>query len=102
VLQAPILDSLSSDPLVLPDDSFSPAETGICGRDVIQTFMVTLVNIALDERLDLAFEVVGQEMVFQQDAVRQGLVPALDFALGSRVDRHTAHLAHVLGFDIVS
>ena len=36
----------------------------------------------LDERFDLGFKVTGQEVVLQQDAVLQGLVPALDLALG--------------------
>jgi hypothetical protein len=36
--------------------------------------VVTLVIVVLDERLDLGLEVTGQEVVFQQDAVFQGLV----------------------------
>ncbi len=44
--------------------------------------MVTLVVVVLDEGVDLGLEVAGQEVVFEQDAVLQGLVPALDLALG--------------------
>ena len=50
--------------------------------------------IVLDERLDLGFEVAGQEVVFQQDAVLQGLVPALDLALGLGMIRRSAHMFH--------
>jgi hypothetical protein len=54
----------------------------------------------LDEGLDLGLEVAGQEVVFQQDAVLEGLVPALDLALGLRMHRGAAHMAHLPGLDI--
>ena len=38
--------------------------------------------VVLDEGLDVSFEVTGQVIVFQQDPVLQGLMPALDLALG--------------------
>ena len=47
--------------------------------------MVTLMVVVLDEGLDLGLKVAGQEVVFQQDAVLEGLVPALDLALGLRM-----------------
>ena len=47
--------------------------------------MVTLVVVVLDEGLDPGLEVAGQAVVLQQDAVFQGLMPALDLALGLRV-----------------
>ena len=46
--------------------------------------MVAPVIVMLDERLDLGFEIARQEVVFQQDAVLQGLVPALDLTLHLR------------------
>ena len=49
--------------------------------------MIPLVIVVLDERFNLAFEITGQEVVFQQDAVLQGLVPALDLALGLRMEQ---------------
>ena len=45
--------------------------------------MITLVIVVLDKRIDLGFEVAGQIVIFQQDAVLQGLVPTLDLALSS-------------------
>jgi hypothetical protein len=84
VLQAPIFDGLSFDPFTLFDDGWRPAEVGIGGRHVVQALVVALVVVVLDEGLDLGLEVAGQEVVFQQDAVLQGLVPALDLALGLR------------------
>ena len=43
--------------------------------------MVSAVVVVLDEGLDLGLKVAGQEVVFQQDAVLQGLVPAFNLAL---------------------
>ncbi len=82
MLQAPMFDGLSLDPFALFDDGGGPAEVGIGGRHVFQALVVTLVIVVLDERLDLGLKVAGQEVVFKQDAVFQGLVPALDLALG--------------------
>ncbi len=44
--------------------------------------MVPLVIVVVDEGRDLSFEIAGQEVVFQQDAILQGLVPALNLDLG--------------------
>jgi hypothetical protein len=82
VLQAPMLDGLSLDPFALFDDGGCPAEVGVGGCHVGQALVVTLVIVVLDEGLDLGFEVAGQEVILQQDAVLQGLMPALDLALG--------------------
>ncbi len=43
--------------------------------------MVALVVVMIDKGLDLGFEIAGQEVVFQQDAVLQSLMPPLDLAL---------------------
>ena len=53
--------------------------------------MVTLMIVMIDEGFDLSLEIAGQEVVFQQDAVLQGLMPTLDFALGLRVICWTCH-----------
>jgi hypothetical protein len=102
VLQAPMFDGLSLDPFSLFDDVAGPAEVGVSGRHVLQALVVTPVIVVFDERLDLGFEVTRQEVVFQQDAVLHGLVPALDLALRLGMERRTAHMAHTLGFDVFS
>ena len=63
--------------------------------------MITLVVIVLDERLDLRFEIAGQIIIFEQDAVFEGLVPTLDLALGLRMERCTANVAHVFVGQII-
>ena len=100
VLQAPIFDGLSLDPFTLFDDGRSPAEVSVGRCHVGQALVVSLVVVMLDEGLDLGLEVAGQEVVFEQDAVLQGLVPALDLALGLRMARSATHMAHLVGLDI--
>ena len=60
-----MFDSLSLDPFALFDDGRGPAETGSCGRHVVQALEITLVIVVLDEGFDLLLEVAGQEVVFQ-------------------------------------
>ncbi len=100
VLQAPMFDGLSLDPFTLFDDGWCPAEVGVGGRHIVQALVVALVVVVLDEGLDLRFEITGQEVVLQQDAVFQGLVPALDLALGLGMHRSAAHMAHLVGLDV--
>jgi hypothetical protein len=57
--------------------------------------------IVLDEGFDLAFEITGQEVVLQEDAVLQGLVPPLDLPLGLGMERVSSHMIHAIGVDIV-
>ena len=40
--------------------------------------MVTPVIVVLDEARDLGFEIIRQVIVLEQNAVLEGLVPALD------------------------
>ena len=42
--------------------------------------MIRPVVVVLDEGLNPGVKVTGQEVIFQQDSVLQGLVPALDLA----------------------
>ena len=59
VLQAPIFDSLSFDPFTLLDDGLRPAEVGVGRRRVVQTLVIALMVVMLDERFDLLFEIAG-------------------------------------------
>ena len=65
MLQAPMFDGLSFDPLALFDDGLLPAEVGVGGCDVVEALVVTLMVVMLDERVDLALKVAGQEVVFK-------------------------------------
>ena len=100
VLQAPIFDGLSFDPSALLDDGLCPAEVGIGRRNVVQALVIALMVVVFDERFDLALKFAGQEVVFQQDAVLECLVPALDLALCLGMHGGATHMAHLVGFDI--
>ncbi len=56
--------------------------------------MVTMVVVVPDKGVDLAFAIAERAIVFQQDATFQGLVPALDLALGLGMVRRTTNVIH--------
>ena len=56
--------------------------------------MVALMIVVIDEGLNLGFEIAGQEVVFQQDGVLQGLMPAFDLALCLGMIRRAATVFH--------
>ena len=99
VLQAPVFDGLPFDPFALFDDGFGPTEVGVGGRHVAEAFMVSSVIIVVDEGVDLGLKVTGQEVILQQDAVLEGLMPALDLALCLRMHGGAADMAHAVGAD---
>ena len=50
--------------------------------------------VVLDEGFNLSFEITWQEVVLQQNAVLQGLLPTLDLALSLGMIRRTARVLH--------
>ena len=50
--------------------------------------------VVVDEGLNLGFEVARQEVMFEQNTVLQGLVPAFDLALCLGVVRCAARVLH--------
>ena len=74
----------------------------IGGCDVVQALVVTLVVIMSDEGRDVRFEITWQEVVFQQNAVLQCLVPSLNLALCLRMIRRAASVRHPFDFQIFS
>jgi hypothetical protein len=56
------------------------------GRDqIVDALVVAAVVVVGHEGLDLVFQITGQIIVLQLDAVLDGLVPALDLALDHRM-----------------
>ena len=49
--------------------------------------------VVINERLDLCLQICREEVVLQQDAVFQGLMPSLDLALCLRVARRMSLMA---------
>ena len=68
----------------------APPEVDVGWGEIVDAFVVTAVVVVVDERGDLCFEITRQEIVFQQNAVLEGLVPALDLALGHWMIRRAA------------
>jgi len=60
-------------------------EVDVCGGEVVDAFVVALMIVVIDERLDLRLQICWKEVVLQQNAVLQGLVPSLYLALCLRV-----------------
>ena len=101
MLQAPMLDSLAFDPFALFDDGFGPAKVGIGWCHVVEALVIAPVVVMLDEGADLSLQVVGQEVIFQEDAVLLGLMPTLDLALGLGMHGSAPDMAHASGLDVV-
>lgn len=97
-----MFDGLLFDFFVLLDDGWCFVVVGIGGCYVVQVFVVMLVVVVFDEGFDLGFEVVGQEVVFQQDVVFQGLVLVFDFVLGLGMIWCVVYMVYFLGFDVFS
>jgi hypothetical protein len=97
--QAPIFDCPSFDPFTLFDDGLCTSEVDVGGCDVADALVITAMIVMLDEGLDLTLEIAGQELVLEQDAVLEGLMPSLDLTLGLRMQRCAADMAHAVGID---
>ena len=85
MLQAAILDCGSFDPFSFQQDGLSAAEVNVGRRDIVQALVIAAMVVVIDEGVDSGFQVAGQIVVFQQDAVLQGLMPAFDLALCVRM-----------------
>ena len=94
--QAPVFNGLSFDPFSLLQDGLAAPEVDVGGCQVLQALVVAPMVVVLDKGVDLLPEIAGQIVVFQQDAVLEGLVPTLDLALGLGVIRSTANMIHLL------
>ena len=71
MLQAALSDCLFLDLFPFSENGFVAAEVDVGGCDVAQSLVISLVVVVIDESLDLAFEVAGKIVVFQQNTVFQ-------------------------------
>ena len=96
MLQAAVLDRVSFDPFSFQQDGLSPPEVDVGGREVFQALVIALVIVVFDEPADASFKIARQVIVFQQDAVLQRLMPALDLPLRLRMIGRTTNMRHAL------
>ena len=89
-------DGLSFDPFPFDEDCLAAPEVDVGGGQIADALVVTQVIVVGDEGADLGFKVARQIVVFEQDAVLEGLVPTLDLALGHRMIGRAANVIDVL------
>ena len=94
--QAAMLDGPALDAHALQQDGLPPAEIDISRGQIVQALVVAPVVILLDECLNIGLKCAWQIVIFQQDAVLHGLVPALDLSLRLRVSRRAADMLDAL------
>jgi hypothetical protein len=97
VLQAAVGNGLSFDPFSFHQDGLAAPEIDVGGGEIVDALVVSAMIVIGDEALDLGLEVARQKVIFQQDAVLEGLVPALDLALGHRMIGRAAYVFDVAG-----
>ena len=56
--------------------------------------MVAPVIVVIDEAIGVRLQLAEQVVVFEQDEVLEGLMPALDLALGLGMTGSAAHVVH--------
>ena len=96
VVQASGFESVAFDPFSLQQDGLAPPEIDVGRGEIGDALVVSQVSVVGDEVADLLFEIAGQVVVLDQDAVLECLVPAFNLALGLGVQRRPANMAHAL------
>lgn len=92
--QAALSDGFAFDPFPFQHDDVAAPEVDIGGCEIADALVVSTVIVVIDEAGNLPLEIARQEVVFEQDAVLQRLVPALDLALGLGMTGCTARVIH--------
>lgn len=82
MVQAAVLDGLQFDAPPFGQDGFAASEVDVGRGEVADALVVAMVVVVTDEGGDGGFKFPFEEVVFEQDAVFQGLMPSLYFALG--------------------
>ena len=67
-------------------------EVDVGRGQIADAFVISAMIVVVDEGSDLRLEVFREVVVFEQDAVLQRLVPALDLALGLGMSRSAVTL----------
>ena len=81
VRDVPVGNGLSFDPFSLGQDGGTAPEVDVGRGEIVDALVVAVVIVVVDEGRDLGFEITGQEVIVQQDAVLEGLMPPLDLCV---------------------
>src|ERR1700687_3221420 len=95
-MQTTICDGLAFDPFAFEEDGLGPPEVDVSRSEIAQALVIAGMVVMSHEGRDLTFEIAGQVIVLEQDAVLERLMPALDLALGLRVIRVAEHVLYFL------
>ena len=82
MLQATVCECLALDPFAFEEDGLGAPEVDVGRSEIVEALVIASMVVVLDEGRDLTFEIAGQVIVLEQDAVLERLMPALDLALG--------------------
>ena len=91
-MQASVLKCLMFDLFPFSQDDLTAPEVNIGWCQDGDAFVVAQMVIVTDEVSNLLFEIAGQIVVLEQDAVLQGLMPALDLPVGLGMHGCTARV----------
>jgi hypothetical protein len=97
--QAAVSDGEFFDLLARLEDGLAAAEVDVGGGQVAEALVVAAVIVVVDEGGDGGLELARQEVGLEQDTVLQGLVPALDLALGLGMVGGAADVGDALAFE---
>ena len=81
MMKATVCDCLALDPFAFEEEGLSPSEVDVGRLEIAQALVTAGIVVMSHEGRDLAFEIAGQVIVLEQDAVLERLMPALDLAL---------------------
>ena len=98
--KAAVLNSLCFDLLSLCQYCRAAPEVDVGGGQIAEAFVIPAMVVMLDEGGDGRLKLTFQIVVFKQDAVLEGLVPALDLALRQGMVRSPAHVIHAVLMDV--
>jgi hypothetical protein len=69
MLQATVCDCLSFDPFAFEEDGVGVPEVDVSRGKIVEALVIAGMVVMLDEGRDLAFEIAGQVIMLEQDAV---------------------------------
>src|SRR5690606_41219716 len=96
VKQPALCDCFAFAPFPLHHDEVAAPEVASGWSEIADALVVATVVVMIDEAGNLPLEIARQKVVFEQDAVLQRLVPALDLALGLGMAGCTARVIHAV------
>lgn len=94
--QAALFEGFAFDPLSFQHDDVATPKVDVNRGEIVEALVVAAVVVMLDEGGDLLLEIARQEVVSEENAVLQRLVPAPDLILGLGMARRTAGVLHAL------